>query len=98
MQFIMRLQQKHVKLCRGYKLLHPRLTKYCRVRVPGVPGGVDAYGRHQVQPSLPQPRRQTHFCTIHSIKSANLLNVSPACTRRPSTPDVGSVAIRHSSV
>ena len=44
MQFTMRLQQKHVKLCRGYKLLHPRLTKYCRGRVPGVPGGVDAYG------------------------------------------------------
>jgi len=43
MQFSMRLQQKHVKLCRGYKLLHPRLTKYCRGRVPGVPGGVDAY-------------------------------------------------------
>ena len=44
MQFSMRLQQKHVKLCRGYKLLHPRLTKYCRGRVSGVPGGVDAYG------------------------------------------------------
>ena len=22
---------------------YPRLTKYCRGRVPGVPGGVDAY-------------------------------------------------------
>ena len=29
-QFSMRLQQKLDKLCRGYKLLHPRLTKYCR--------------------------------------------------------------------
>ena len=33
-------QQKLDKLCRGYKTLRPRLTKYCRGRVPG---GVDAY-------------------------------------------------------
>ena len=31
------------ELCRGYKILRPRLNKYCRMRVPGVPGGVDAY-------------------------------------------------------
>ena len=43
MQFSMRLQQKLDKLCRGYKTLRPRLTKYCRGRVPSVPGGVDAY-------------------------------------------------------
>ena len=36
-------QQKLDKLCRGYKILRPRLTKHCRGRVPGVPGGVDAY-------------------------------------------------------
>ena len=45
MPFGMR-QQKLDKLCRGYKTLRPRLTKYCRGRVPGVPGGVDAYGKH----------------------------------------------------
>jgi len=28
---------------REYKILRPRLTKYCWGRVPGVPGGVDAY-------------------------------------------------------
>jgi len=46
MQFSMRLQQKLDKLCRGYKLLRPRLTNraYWRGRVPGVPNGVDAYG------------------------------------------------------
>jgi len=27
----------------GYQTLRPRLTKYCRGRVPGIPGGVDAY-------------------------------------------------------
>jgi len=32
-------QQKLYKLCRGYKILGPRLTKYCWGRVPG---GVDA--------------------------------------------------------
>jgi len=37
-------QQKLDRLCRGYKILRPRLTKYCWGRVPGVPGGVDAYG------------------------------------------------------
>ena len=36
-------QQKLDKLCRGYKTLCPRLTKYCRERVPSVPGGVNAY-------------------------------------------------------
>ena len=36
-------QEKLDKLCRGYKVLRPRLTKYWRGRVPGVPGGVDAY-------------------------------------------------------
>jgi len=41
-----RLQQKLDKLCRGYKTLRLRLTKYCRGRVPGVPGGVDAYARN----------------------------------------------------
>ena len=44
MPFSMRLQQKLDKLCRGYQTLRPRLTKYCRGRVPGVPCGVDAYG------------------------------------------------------
>jgi len=34
-------QQKLDKLCWGYKILRPRLTKYCQGRVPG---GVDAYG------------------------------------------------------
>jgi len=43
MSFSMR-QQKLDKFCRGYKVLRPRLTKHCRGRVPGVPGGVDAYG------------------------------------------------------
>ena len=43
MLFSMRLQQKLDKLCRGYKTLRPRLTKYCRGRVPSVPGVVDAY-------------------------------------------------------
>ena len=43
MLFSMR-QQKLDKLCRGYKILRPRLTKRCWGRVPGVPGGVDAYG------------------------------------------------------
>jgi len=33
-------QQKLDKLCRGHKILRPRLTKYWRRRVPG---GVDAY-------------------------------------------------------
>jgi len=42
MPFNMR-QQKLDKLCWGYKTLRPRLTKYCWERVPGVPGGVDAY-------------------------------------------------------
>ena len=42
MSFSMR-QQKPDKCCRGYKVLRPRLTKRCRGRVPGVPGGVDAY-------------------------------------------------------
>jgi len=42
MSFSMR-QQKLDKFCRGYKVLRPRLTKHCRGRVPGVPGGVDAY-------------------------------------------------------
>ena len=32
-------QQKLYKLCRGYKILGPRLAKYCWGRVPG---GVDA--------------------------------------------------------
>jgi len=27
----------------GYKTFRPRLTKYCRRYVPGIPGGVDAY-------------------------------------------------------
>jgi len=31
------------KLWRGYKTFRPRLTKYCRGYVPGIPGGVDAY-------------------------------------------------------
>jgi len=43
MPFSMR-QQKLEKLCRGYKVLRPRLTKYCRGRVTGASGGVDAYG------------------------------------------------------
>jgi len=34
MPFGMR-QQKLDKLCRGYKILRPRLTKYCWERVPG---------------------------------------------------------------
>jgi len=38
-------QQKLDKLCRGYKILRPRLTKHCWGRVPGVPGGVDAYAK-----------------------------------------------------
>jgi len=42
MSFSMR-QQKLDKLCRGCKVLRPRLTKHCRGRVPSVPGGVDAY-------------------------------------------------------
>ena len=42
MSFSMR-QLKLDKFCRGYKVLRPRLTKHCRGRVPGVPGGVDAY-------------------------------------------------------
>ena len=46
MPFSIRLQQKLDKLCRGYKTLRLRLTKYCRGRVPGVPGGVDAYARN----------------------------------------------------
>jgi len=29
----------------GYNILRPRLTKYCRGCIPGVPGGVDAYAR-----------------------------------------------------
>jgi len=29
----------------GYRTFRPRLTKYCRRRVPGIPGGVDAYDR-----------------------------------------------------
>jgi len=33
-------QQKLDRLCRGYKILRPRLTKHCWGRVPG---GVDAY-------------------------------------------------------
>jgi len=36
-------QQKLDRLCRGYKILRPRLTKHCWGRVPGVAGGVDAY-------------------------------------------------------
>jgi len=36
-------QQELDKLCWGYKVLRLRLTKYWRGRVPGVPGGVDAY-------------------------------------------------------
>ena len=37
------------KLWRG-KTFRPRLTKYCRGCVPGIPGGVDAYGwLHTVQ-------------------------------------------------
>jgi len=35
-------RQKLDKRCRGYKILCPRLTKYCQGRVHGVPGGVDA--------------------------------------------------------
>jgi len=31
------------RLLGGYQTLRPRLTKYCRERVPGIPGGVDAY-------------------------------------------------------
>ena len=31
------------KLWRGYTTFGPRLTKYCRGCVPGLPGGVDAY-------------------------------------------------------
>jgi len=31
------------KLWRGYKTFRPRLTKYCRGCVPGIPGGVDAF-------------------------------------------------------
>jgi len=27
--------------------LRPQLTKYCRGRVPGIPGGVDAYATEQ---------------------------------------------------
>ena len=42
--------------------------------------------------------RRTHFCAIHSPESANLLKVSRTCTRRPYTPEVGSVAIEHSIV
>jgi len=35
-------------------------------------------------PSRPSiPLRQTHFCAIHSPKYANLLKVSPTCTRLP---------------
>ena len=45
MPFSMR-QQKFDRLCRGYKTLHPRLTEYCRGRVPCVSGGVDAYDHH----------------------------------------------------
>ena len=33
------------KLWRGYKTFRPRLTKYYRGCVPGIPGGVDAYAR-----------------------------------------------------
>jgi len=33
------------RLLGGYQTLRPRLTKYCRGRVPGIPGGVDAYDR-----------------------------------------------------
>ena len=36
-------RQKRDKLCRGYKILCPRLTEYFRGRVPGVRAGVDAY-------------------------------------------------------
>jgi len=32
------------RLLRGYQTLRPRLTKYCRGCVPGIPGVVDAYG------------------------------------------------------
>jgi len=31
------------RLLGGYKTLRPRLTKYCRGRVPGILGGIDAY-------------------------------------------------------
>jgi len=30
------------RLLGGYQTLRPRLAKYCRGRVPGIPGGVDA--------------------------------------------------------
>jgi len=33
----------------GYKTFRPRLTKYCRECVPGIPGGVDAYGNYSQQ-------------------------------------------------
>ena len=47
---------------------------------------------------LVEPGSQTHFCSIHSPKPANLLKVSSTRTRRPYTPWVGSVATKHSSV
>jgi len=45
----------------GYQTLRPRLTKYCRGHVPGIPGGVDAYGYLSTLPMFTAHGDDSHY-------------------------------------
>ena len=69
----------------GYKIFRPRLTKYCRGCVPGVPGGVDApahpaYLMQLQEPKLSLPNTRIMFkaLQLECLPMSTLLNHQPS--------------------